>query len=109
MRLSEAMVLGSTIIKHVPYFTELDKTKGCAVQCAVAAGYSSLGGIVPYIMAKHPITGAENLLPLIVFSLNDSYGWSIDEIAQFVSQYEDKFPQELAREQENKDLVEMCL
>jgi hypothetical protein len=90
MRISELMVLGSTLIQHVPFSGD-GKTNGCAIQCAVKAAGRSLteGWLSYYRLVNCEECGCEEANPaFMVIHLNDFHRWPIDKIAQWVASVE---------------------
>lgn len=116
MRYSERMVLESTIRKHVPGVSTLE-TEGCALQLAGIldkSGHWSSRKALDFFCTQDkmnipcPQCGSiQTLFAVVAAHLNDMHKWNIDQIAEYFDQFEKK--EELAREEENKDLVEMCL
>ena len=95
MKLSELMILGSTLVRHVPYSgNPLVTREGCALQIAdYAAGMGNLryshswayGFNQTICPACHD--SMRNAAYAVVH-LNDCHKWSIDKIAQWVASVE---------------------
>jgi len=95
MRLSELMILGSTLLKHVPYSgNPLITREGCALQIAdYAAGMGNLRYSHSWAYGSHQTMCPacyDSLLNVahVVVHLNDCHKWSIDKIAQWVASAE---------------------
>jgi hypothetical protein len=97
MKLSEAMILGSTMIKHVGHAARMGDGQGCAIQCAMEAtgtrGTVEMDGRFPWFYegsVSCPVCGEEQLRysQVVAYHLNDFHKWPIDRIAEWVSQFE---------------------
>jgi len=95
MKLSELMILGSTLVKHVPYSgNPLVTRDGCALQIAdYAAGMGNLRYSHSWVYGLNQTACPEchdSLLSVAytVVHLNDGHRWSIDAIAQWVASVE---------------------
>jgi hypothetical protein len=95
MKLSELMILGSTLVKHVPYSgNPLITREGCALQIAdYAAGMGNLRYSHSWAYGSNQTTCPacqESMLNVAyaVVHLNDCHKWSIDKIAQWVASAE---------------------
>src|SRR5665213_475370 len=97
MKLSEEMVLGSTMIRHVHHVGN-EVEEGCALQCAgTAAGPKRRSSQKRHpwadkILFEYPCECVIASIPVkafeIIMHLNDRHKWSIDEIAQWVASVE---------------------
>lgn len=100
MKLSEAIILGSTMIRHRPYAGSSSGPEGCAIQCAMAAtgkqGTTQCGNLFPWFYAHKEVNcpSCGDLLTsvsrVVAFHLNDEHKWPIDKIAEWVARYEPK-------------------
>ena len=97
MKLSERMILGATLIKHVPRAS--GDGEGCAIQCAVQANAEDTTDM-DWIHNRTHVGGCparcnrmwtQSTVGGIIVHLNDDHKWSIDRIAQWVASVE---PQE---------------
>lgn len=95
MKLSELMILGSTLVKHVPYSgNPLITGDGCALQIAdYAAGMGNLRYSHSWAYGLNQTACPEchdSMLSVAyaVVHLNDCHKWSIDTIAQWVASVE---------------------
>jgi hypothetical protein len=100
MKLSEAMILGSTMIRHVDHGgNSILSQYGCALECAGAAHgnnykfYNSMDSrtqpIIWRLISFCPACKAEaSIGEIIAFHLNDRHKWPIDRIAEWVASVE---------------------
>lgn len=95
MRLSEAMILGSTMIRHVDRpASGIDE--GCALQCADIAtgpyrGFQALVEENPFLSQRCPCPACGESatgFAVVAKHLNDTHKWSIDRIAEWVASIE---------------------
>jgi len=95
MKLSELMILGSTLVRHVPHSgSPLITKEGCALQIAdYAAGMGNLRYSHSWAYGFNQTTcpACQDSMPSVAYAvvhLNDNHKWSIDQIAQWVASVE---------------------
>lgn len=105
MQLSEHLILGSTLRRHVDHFST-DPDKGCAVQLAYASGdfKKDLSEVYPFWKEQSelcPDCGVEGRVGyLIICHLNDRHKWNIERIADWVRSVEPPDPTEIETHRE---------
>jgi hypothetical protein len=110
MRLSEEIVLGSTVIKRGLWLRK-DEDAGCVLQMAmVAAGEKKDTFCMGSTMRRHRWTLKETSCPecgqkdncaaIIGIHLNDRHEWSVEEIANWVRSIEPAETEQLSEDTE---------
>lgn len=92
MRLSDRMMLGATLIRHVSHVSS--DGEGCAIQCACAAT-GSMADLdwIHSEPASCPVPECERgrqglTVGVAIVHLNDDHKWNIERIADFVRSVE---------------------
>lgn len=96
MRLSEKMILGSTLKRHTHQVSVRGNEEGCALQ--LAGVLDEQGHWVSYEVMQQFANRPSSVCPVCNYTgsffnvianhLNDCHQWSIDAIAEWVDQFE---------------------
>ena len=93
MRLSERMILGSTLIRHIHTMGD-SRNDGCAIQCAYKAQPTTTKqdwintGVTHCPVPDCHMYKHEWGVGGVIVHVNDEHKWSIDQIAQWIASIE---------------------
>lgn len=109
MRLSDKMILGTALKRHVRWcvIPAEGSDSGCAMQLAAAAvGMRNYTDMIPagfwLTELRLPCPACRHFddpITIITFHLNDKHGWNIERIADWVRSVEPAEPEQLSVDQ----------